>query len=183
MRQEPDPGEDFLDALAGRLTGMPGRPVAVDLSAEDAWELVTRLDSALDADGVQTRMVLGAACPTTTEAIAQFVTAMQLPYRASRSWEDFLGELGERPVSQRQCLVVTDACALLRHESFDRWRELVGGVCGGPYCMGGGWTTLVLADREPAWREWVFRSAADTARRSGWELPVLRGSAGASGFP
>ncbi|WP_433475626.1 hypothetical protein ACQPZP_00490 [Spirillospora sp. CA-142024] len=172
-----------VDALAERVASrsLRGRLAAVDLSGDESWELVNRLDIVLDlvlgdARGcADARLVLGSACTTATKAVEQFVTALQLPYDAARGWGDFLEHLGERPASARSYVVVADACDLLKHEDYDRWRELVERLCSGPSCMGGGWSTLVLADHELMWEDWVFRSAVDAAPPRGLGLLTIGG--------
>lgn len=169
MPEEPagGTGKDRLDVLVEQIVGRRGRVLAVELSGEDASELVTRLDIALDdaRGGAEVRMVLGAACTTAAKAIEQFTSALQLPYQASRGWTDFLERLGDRPVSVRQCVIVSDACRLLAYEDCDRWQELVSDLHGGPYCMGGGWSTLILADHRTGWEHWTFGEAVRDARR------------------
>lgn len=164
-------GLDRIDVLTERVAALPGRALRLDLSGDECSELADRLDIVLDDErgGAQVRSVFGAACTTAAKTVDQFVAALQLPYRATRGWTDFLAALGERPASRRSCLVIADACQLLKHEDHDRWRELVQELSGGPYCLGGGWSTLVLADHEASWRHWVFRSAA-TAPSPGQEL-------------
>jgi hypothetical protein len=176
-----DVGQDSIDTLAERVVARArrGRVAAVDLSGDESWELVNRLDIVLDivlgeARGeTDVRLVLGSACTTAAKAVEQFVTAMQLPYEAARGWGDFLEHLGERPASWRSYLVVADACDLLKHEDYDRWRELVEQLCSGPSCMGGGWTTLILTDHELMWEDWVFRSAAAAAPPYGPDLLTI----------
>ncbi|WP_067832714.1 barstar family protein [Actinomadura kijaniata] len=159
--------DDRTDALVERVLGERGKMMALEVSGPEVDEFVQRLDLALDVafggtvSYVGARMVLGSACTTAAKAVDQIVAALQLPYSAARGWGDLLDALGDRPVSRRECVVVADASQLLRHEDHDRWRELVGALHGGPYCLGGGWSTLVLADHGFAWQDWVFRSVAE----------------------
>jgi hypothetical protein len=166
MTERPEAGArtDPLEALAEEVAGVHGRPVMVALGGEDVWELVRRLSSVRGHDiNSEVRMVLGSACTTATRAVEQFVTALEMPYAASHGWADFFDQLGERGVAARQYLVVADASSLLKYEDYERWKELVEYVCGGPYCLGGGWTTLVLADYAHRWDDWVFQAAAEAA--------------------
>jgi hypothetical protein len=41
------------------------------------------------------------------------------------------------------------------------WRDLLCHLPGGPYCFGGGWTTLVLADGDADWVESTNRSLSE----------------------
>ncbi|MGK5558401.1 barstar family protein [Actinomadura kijaniata] len=158
---------DRIDALVERVLDERGKMMALEVSGPEVDQFVWRLDAALDGafghitSDVRVRMVLGSACTTAAKAVDQIVAALQLPYPAARGWGDLLDALGDRPVSRRECVVVADASELLRHEDHDRWRELVDTLRGGPYCLGGGWSTLVLADHRFAWERWVFRSVAE----------------------
>lgn len=151
---KPETARIFDIALkAAHVMESCGELVALTASAEEVGPLVQRLDDVLD--GADVRMVLGSACTTALKAVQQFVAALQLPYPAARGWTEFLEHLGERPASLRQCIVVTDACRLLKHEDYDVWRELTGTLRGGPYCLGGGWFTLALVDDEYSWQKWT----------------------------
>ncbi|XVQ06466.1 hypothetical protein ACQP1W_27835 [Spirillospora sp. CA-255316] len=161
---EAEAHRDPLEVLAEEVAGVHGRPVVVDLGGEDVWKLVLRLHALRGHDfNSEIRMVLGSACTTAARAVEQFVTALELPYAASQGWTDFFDQLGERGVGARQYLVVADASSLLKYEDYERWKELVERICGGPYCLGGGWTTLVLADAAYRWDDWMFRATVEAA--------------------
>jgi len=143
---------DVLDEIAARVKAERGKVVAISLSGADVTKLVYELEPALDTgwDAVpDVRLVLGAACRTMHETIAQFVVALGLPYEASLGWDEFISGLGDRAASSRQCVVVADAQLLLADEPAAR-DELLYFVPSGPHCLGGGWSTVVLADSTTA---------------------------------
>ena len=137
-----------IEDIAAQVRAQPGRVVTVQLTGEDATRLVCDLDIALD-DGSDiepgVHFVLGRSCRTREAAIAQFVAALRLPYAASEGWDDFLYQLGEGSAGSRQCVVVADAQDLLAGDPEAR-TELLQNLPSGPHCLGGGWTTLVLAE-------------------------------------
>jgi hypothetical protein len=150
----------FDNALkASQVAKSWGQMVALNSSAERVWPLVQRLDDVLDSADV--RLVLGSACTTAMKAVQQFVAALQLPYAAAQSWTEFVKHLDNRPASRQQCIVVADACRLLKHEDHEVWRELTEALHSGPHCLGGGWSTLVLLDEETAWEEWAFKTLSE----------------------
>jgi hypothetical protein len=153
-----DSREDRLAAIARRVSMEPGEVYAVEVPGDEVPDLVHRLRTAY-AGEVDVRVVLGAACPTAIRAVEQFVAALQLPYPAIRGWADFLGYLEDRPAALRQCVLIADAAELLKHEELDRWRELVAGLHNGPEFLGGGFSTLVLADHELMWAQSTFDAA------------------------
>jgi hypothetical protein len=158
--------DDHLDAIAARVTRAPGRVMAVVLSGELTTELVGRLDIAYDQvndwdSEVDICVVLGAASTTAATAVPQFVAALRLPYGAARGWTDLLDHLGDRSVSRRQCVIIADAGRLFVDEDPAMWRDLLCHLPGGPYCFGGGWTTLVLADGDADWVESTNRSLSE----------------------
>ncbi|XRQ03869.1 DUF6416 domain-containing protein [Actinomadura welshii] len=136
-----------------------GQVHAFRLSTEQVQPFIQHLEDT--TDDAEVRMVLGSACTTAARAVQQFVAALQLPYTAAGGWREFLDALGDRPASLRECVVVTDACEMLKHEDPDLWHEAVKALHGGPHHLGGGWTTLVLADDQDAWDNWAFRPATD----------------------
>ncbi|MFG1866674.1 hypothetical protein [Micromonospora arborensis] len=153
---------DRLDTLAALIAPARGRVLAVVLPGELTTDLVGRLDIAYDQvndwdSDVDICVVLGAASSTAATAVAQLVAAMRMPYRAARGWSEFLDALGDRAVSGRQCVIVADAGRLLADEDPALWRDLLHQLPSGPYCVGGGWTTLVLADDDADWVESVNR--------------------------
>jgi hypothetical protein len=177
------PGKDRYDLLAEEIDAVRGSVRAVNLPGDEAWELTMRLNILMDTGPYDpvVRMVLGSACTTAAKTIEQFVVALQLPYAAARGWSDFLEHLGGWSASRRQCLVVAEACGLLRYEDPDRWQELVYNLYGGPHCLGGGWSTVVLADHESAWEGWEFQAVADARFRDWrsllrWEVPPKHGA-------
>ncbi|MGP4027893.1 DUF6416 domain-containing protein [Actinomadura sp. 3N407] len=129
------------------------------LSTDQVQPFIRRLKDTMDDTDV--RMVLGSACTTAARAVQQFVAALQLPYKAAAGWQEFLDQLDDEPASRRLCVVVTDACQMLKHEDADIWHEAVKSLHGGPHHLGGGWSTLVLVDDASAWDNWVFESATD----------------------
>ncbi|MEU8802145.1 DUF6416 domain-containing protein [Spirillospora sp. NPDC048819] len=133
-----------------------GDVLAFKLSTDQMQPFIGRLVDTMDDTDV--RIVLGSACTTAARAVQQFVAALQLPYNAAGGWREFLDHLGERPASLRECVVVTDACQMLKHEDADLWHEAVKSLHGGPHHLGGGWSTLVLADDAFAWDTWVFNA-------------------------
>lgn len=150
----------FESALnAARVAKSPGETVAFISPEDGAWPLVQRLNAILDGSDV--RMVLGSACTTALKAVQQFTAALQLPYAAAQGWTEFIEHLGDRPASLRQCIVIADACQMLKYEDHDVWRRLAEVLPSGPHHMGGGASTLVLVDDETAWGEWAFRTIAD----------------------
>lgn len=140
--------------LADRVQQKRGTMLALALDPPEVRKFIEHLDWTFD--GPDVRMVLGSACTTVARAIPQFVAALQLPYDAAFSTDDFFDHLDD--VSRRRCIVVTDACSLLKYEDVDVWADFVLSLYGGPYCMGGGWSTLVLVDQPHAWEDWAFRS-------------------------
>ncbi|GIJ60215.1 hypothetical protein [Virgisporangium aurantiacum] len=157
------PGE--VAAVIRRVSSRKGRAYAVELGAHLLEDLRYEMQFT-DAD---VRLVLGAACTTAARAVDQFVAALQLPYPASRGWEDMFHQLGEGGTSRRRYVFVADAGELLRHEEPELWYRLVADVRGGPYCLGGGWTTVVLVDDEYGWSRSRFgtATAAEDAARAG----------------
>jgi hypothetical protein len=151
-----DLDDDAVTALAGRIAAARGKVLALDVPPERYQALVDELDLAADAD---VRLVLGAACTTAARTVEHLTAALQLRYEATRGWQDLLEVMGDRPVSLRRYVVIVDAAQLLRHEDRDRWHELVGELRSGPHCMGGGWSTLVLADHPWSWEASAFHSA------------------------
>ncbi|MET7426000.1 hypothetical protein [Dactylosporangium sp. NPDC005555] len=67
-----------------------------------------------------------------------------------------------RIAAERGRVVAID---LSPEEYQDRWHELVDELHGGPHCMGGGWSTLVLADHPYSWEQTPFGSARNAAER------------------
>jgi hypothetical protein len=151
--------DDALQALAVRVAAARGLVVAVELSPDRFQGFTDELERIGFAAEADVRLVLGAACTTAARAVEHLVGVLQLPYDATRGWQDMLSAIGDRAASLRQYLVVADAADLLRHEDQDRWHELVGELRGGPSCLGGGWSTLVLADHPWRWEDSWFRSA------------------------
>ncbi|WP_026402096.1 hypothetical protein [Actinomadura rifamycini] len=167
MAQTPVHTDDDIAALTARVIDECGALVIMKADPSDTDDLVRRLDRDLDAafgdesTEVTVRMVLGSACSTAARAIEHFVAALQLPYAATRGWTDFGEALNDRSTNA-ECIVITEATQLLKHEDYDLWQELVDGL--GPHdhrsgCLYRGWRTLVLIDTEFRWNEWVFNSA------------------------
>jgi hypothetical protein len=94
-------------------------------------------------DDVEVRLVLGAACATRSATVQQLVAALHLPYRAAASWEHLLDALTDRPAALRECVVVADPDMVLPDDAAGR-EEVLHHLHGGPYCLGGGFGTLVL---------------------------------------
>lgn len=138
--------------LAARTQERKGEVLAFRLSLDQVQPFIGRLQHTADV-----RMVLGSACTTAARAVQQFTAALQLPYDAASGWSDFLGQLGERAAALRQCVVVTDACQMLKHEDTDLWHEAVHALHSGPHCLGGGWSTLVLVDDTYGWDNWELK--------------------------
>ncbi|GIJ71096.1 barstar family protein [Virgisporangium ochraceum] len=159
-----------LAAVAVRVIGGRGDVLALELAPDHLQPLLDRLDWEIDDDRVTCRLVLGAACTTAARTVEQFVAAMQLPYAASRGWADLLDHLGDRAVNRREYVVVADAADLLRHEDPGLWHRLVRDLAAGPFCLGGGWTTLVLVDDAYSWSCSRFGSAVG-AERAARDLP------------
>jgi hypothetical protein len=166
-------GPDELAGLVERVSSRKGQAYAVELGAHRLQDLLHRIElTDVEPGGdVDVRLALGAACTTAARTVDQFVAALQLPYPASRSWEDMFDQLGEGGTSRQLYVFVADAGELLRHEEPELWHRLVDGVRGGPYCLGGGWTTLVLVDDEYGWSRSRFGTAAgaEEAARAGLE--------------
>ncbi|MGI5179033.1 hypothetical protein ACQEVZ_22135 [Dactylosporangium sp. CA-152071] len=158
--------DDALRGLVARIAAARGKVVAVELPPDRFQGLVDELRVAAYEDEADVRIVLGAACTTAARTVEHLAGVLQLPYAASRGWLDMLEAVGDRAASLRQCLVVADAADLVRHEDEDRWHELVGALFGGPYCLGGGWNTIVLADHPWRWEGTPFRSAAQAQERA-----------------
>ncbi|MFI5914258.1 hypothetical protein [Dactylosporangium sp. NPDC051541] len=133
--------------IAKQVDARPGQVVTVALGGADATELVHALDVALD-DGrdiaPEVHFVLGRGGRTREGTIAQFVAALRLPYAAAEDWDAFIYQLGEGSVGSRRCIVVADAQELLADDAEAR-EELLFHLPSGPHCLGGGWTTVVLA--------------------------------------
>jgi hypothetical protein len=165
-----------VDAAATRVLRTFGGVVALDLDSDLVQPFLDRVDLDLDEDRTTVRLVLGAACTTAARAVDQFVAALQLPYPATRGWEDLLDYLGDGSASRRMYVVVADAAGLLRYEETDVWHGLVAGVKSGPHCLGGGFTTLVLLDGDHEWSSSRFGSAAATeeAAKDGWRHAAPR---------
>ncbi len=165
---------DDLAATATRVRRSYGDVLALELSAEDLQPLIDRVDAEIDdgiyVDRTKVRMVLGAACTTAARAVDQFVVAQQLPYPATRGWEDMLDHMFDRIVSRRQFVFVADAGDLLRYVESDVLHRLVSQVKSGPHCLGGGFTTVILVDDDHGWSTSRFGSAAATeaAAADGW---------------
>jgi hypothetical protein len=163
--QQEDPE---LCALAARLARSPGQPIAVELHADRVQALAYQTEIEIDltyqpGDIIRpetVRLVLGSAATTCMKAVDQFVAALQLPYAASRGWAELIEEIGDRSTGNRQLVLIADAGQLLKYEDRDRWRELVRALYGGPHCLGGGWTSVVLLDDEYGWERSRFGSAA-----------------------
>jgi hypothetical protein len=158
-----------VSALIERVTSRKGQAYAVELGAHRLQDLLDRVELTDAEADVDVRLALGAACTTASRTVDQFVAALQLPYAASRGWEDMFYQLGEGGTSRRRYVFVADAGELLRHEEPELWHRLVDDVRGGPYCLGGGWTTVVLVDDEYGWSRSRFGTAADAeeAARAG----------------
>lgn len=158
-----------VSALIERVTSRKGQAYAVELSADLLQDLLDRMELTDAGADVDVRLALGAACTTAARTVDQFVAALQLPYAASRGWEDMFHQLGEGGTSHRSYVFVADAGELLRHEEFELWHRLVDEVRGGPYCLGGGWTTVILVDDEYGWSRSRFGTAvaAEEAARAG----------------
>jgi len=146
-----------LAAARGRLRVL-ARPGAVD-------PLVDGLRDTVDGD---VRLALGRACTTATRAVEHLTGVLQLPYAATRGLGDFLDALGDRPSAERRWLVVADAAELLRHEEHEVWLDLVRDLFGGPHCLGGGWSTLVLVDDPYGWERSRFGTAAAAEAAGRW---------------
>jgi len=151
---------DHIRPLIREIHARRGRPTVVALSTSQVQTVVDRLYYDIDDDRVEVRLLLGRAATTASAAGAQIVAALQLPYIASHSWDDLLAEIDERSVSRREFVVVADAADLLRDEDPDKWRELVWSMCGGPYCLGGGWQSVVLIDEPLRWEQSRFGGVA-----------------------
>ncbi|MET7423629.1 hypothetical protein [Dactylosporangium sp. NPDC005555] len=163
-----------LNLFAERVIATRGRTIIADLAQGHFEELVFELDEALELgaeDRIDIRFALGAACTTVARTIEHLTAALQLPYRATRSWSDFVGDAGDRSASLNQWLVVYDAADLLRYEDEDRWHELAAALGSESRSMGGGSSTLVLLDEPGRWERSRFSSAqaaqatADQGRR------------------
>lgn len=150
-------------AVAVRVLAACGDVLALDLGADHLQPLLDRLDLEIE-ERVTLSLVLGGACTTAARTVDQFVTAMRLPYAASRGWADLLDHLGDRPVSRREYVLVADAADLLRFEEPELWYRLLFEVAAGPFCLGGGWTTVVLVDDGYGWSRSRFGSAAGAER-------------------
>jgi hypothetical protein len=140
----------MIEEIAARVEGRPGQVVSVALAGPGVTRLIYELDIVLDtgtgyAVEPAVHLVLGRSCRTRAEAVAQFVAALRLPYAASLGWDEFIYELGEGSAASRRCVVVADAQELLAADPPAR-EELLTQLPSGPHCMGGGWSTLVLAD-------------------------------------
>lgn len=151
-------------AVAVRVLAACGDVLALELGPDHLQPLLDRLDLEIDDERVTLSLVLGAACTTAARTVDQFVTAMRLPYAASRGWADLLEHLGDRSVSRREYVIVADAADLLRFEEPGLWHRLMFEVAAGPFCLGGGWTTLVLIDDGYNWSRSRFGSAAGAER-------------------
>jgi hypothetical protein len=162
-----------VSALVERVTSRKGQAYGVELGAHQLQDLLDRVELTETEPGAHAetdvRLVLGAACTTAARTVDQFVAALQLPYAAGRSWEDMFHQLGEGGTGRRRYVFVADAGELLRHEEPELWHRLVDDVRGGPYCLGGGWTTVVLVDDEYGWSRSRFgtAAAAEEAARAG----------------
>src|SRR5262249_7221200 len=103
-------------------------------------------------DNIDIRIVVGRACTTAARAIEHLVAALQLPYSAATSLDDFVVALGDRPSALRQIVLIGDAARFLVDEPTQTWRLVVDRLVDGHRCMGGGWSTLVLIDSAEHWR-------------------------------
>jgi hypothetical protein len=156
-------GPDDLTPVVERICGRKGQVCALDLSPlllQDLLSAMPLVEGDRPVYEIDTRLVLGAACTTAARAVDQVVAALQLPYLASRGWEDMFQQLGDRAASHRSYVFVADAGELLRYEELQLWHRLVAELRGGPYCLGGGWTTLVLVDDGYGWSRSRFGTAA-----------------------
>ncbi|TDB89215.1 DUF6416 domain-containing protein [Actinomadura sp. 7K534] len=131
----------------------PGQVLAFAVPGNEVRKFIEHLGDALA--GTDVRMALGSACTTAVKAVQHLVAALQLPYDAAEGWREFFDHLGEG-TSLRRCVVVTDACQMLEYEDPDVWHEFVTSLHGGPHCLGGGSSTLVLLDDPFAWEDWRF---------------------------
>lgn len=138
----------MIDEIVGQVARHRGEVVVVRSAGVDPTQVVHRLDAVLavgDSTPPEVRLVLGAWCRTVAEALAQFVVALRLPYRACSGLEEFSDALGGRAASSRGCIVIADAQMLLATEPATR-DELLSDLASPPRCMGGGWSTVVLLD-------------------------------------
>jgi len=135
----------MIDDIAAQVRLRRGQVVTVELAGPDASRLCDELDIALD-DGREPYVyfVLGRACRTREQAAVHFTAALRLPYAAAAGWDEFLIALGAGAASARTCVVVADAQELLADDPEAR-ADLLIHLPSGPHCLGGGWTTLVLA--------------------------------------
>jgi hypothetical protein len=159
-----------LNVLAKRALASRGRTIAADLSSDRFDDLSYELECLLDLEPMSARIdirfALGTACTTVARTIEHLTAALQLPYRATRAWSDFVDSIADRSAALNQWLIVCDAADLLKHEDEDRWHELVAAASGEPHHMGGGWSTLVLLDDRWRWEQSRFGSASNAESAS-----------------